>query len=147
MVLLQANNFGKPSVMFKIVKILILCKFIPVQVESCTQESLETTVSFKWISWRTLTSIIFCYGSALTLYVLNEFVLSSDYKFERTSMDQFAWSSFALVFNLIFPSMPTIIGYSMTKVSTITMNSNLKWPKYGWVTYGFFISFVSTSVL
>ena len=147
MVPLQANNAGKQSFMFKIVKILILCKFIPVRVEYCTLETLESTVSFKWISWRTLTSIIFCYGSVLTLYVLNEFVLSSDYKFERTSTDQFAWSSFALVFNLIFPAMPTIIGYSMTKVSTITMNSNLKWPKYGWVTFGSFVSFVASAVL
>ena len=65
--------------MFKIVKILILCKFIPVQVESCTLEGQATTVIFKLISWRTLASIIFCYGSTLTNYVLNEFVLYSNY--------------------------------------------------------------------
>ena len=51
------------------------------------------------------------------------------------------------MFHLILPALPAIIGYSMSKVPTITMNNNLKWPKYGWLTFGSFISFATAAVL
>ena len=97
----------------RLTRFLILMNIIPVKIHS------RTSFEFRICSWRTLLNLFFCFGTSFTLF---GFARPEDFK---ELMEVFSFLLFALINFLIYPSLPTLIGYSLSQMECTLFESQI----------------------
>ena len=119
----------------RLTRFLILTNIIPVKIHS------RTSFEFRICSWRTLLNLFFCFG---TSFILFGFVRPDDFK---EQMEVLSFILFALINFLIYPSLPTLMGYSLSQMDCTLFESQITASKTLLMSFLSFLCFALACVL
>ena len=95
----------------RLTRFLILVNIIPVKIKN------KISFEFNFCSWRTLLNLFFCFGTSF-------FLVGYNFEFElNDQMEVYSLVVFALINFLIYPTMPSLIGYSLSKMECVLFES------------------------
>ena len=121
----------------RLTRFLILVNIIPVQIRN------KVNFEFSICSWRTLLNLFFCFGTSLCIF---GFSLTQIFFF-IDEIEFLSFSVFALIEFIIYPSVPTIIGHSLSQVEYPLQEIRNKTSKKYFMSGFSFLCFSLASVL
>ena len=124
----------------KLAQILVFFNFIPVKVLN------ETNVKFAAFSWRTLLSVLLCFGFS-TLPTCISWVGNKTMKNERDGVEWLSLITFGAINYILYPILPTLLSYSLSRMPSLISTSRLKTSQSIWLIFFSFCFFSIASVL
>ena len=121
----------KDSLISRLLRFLIKIRFIPVEIDE-----ENTKAVFNWC--RSFLYFIVYWGLLVLCSVLN-FSKKQKLMFKENVIDTISMYGFGIISVITFPLSPLILAKTLPSAPSVTLDRDLRWPKYG---KSFILSFI-----